>query len=134
MKLFIAIFFALLLPASAVAADTAAQATDSAKAWLALVDAGNYAQSWSETCALFQDHVTQAQWATAAKAARGPLGALISRAVAKATPANTLPGAPDGQYVVVQFHSKFANKADAVETVTMMMDGGSWKAAGYFIK
>jgi Protein of unknown function (DUF4019) len=134
MKLFLAFFFALLLPASALAADTTAQATDSAKAWLALVDAGNYAQSWSETCTLFQNHITQAQWVTAAKAAREPLGTVISRAVTTATSANALPGAPDGQYMVIQFHSKFANKAEAVETVTMMMDDGRWKAAGYFIK
>jgi hypothetical protein len=46
-----------------------------------------------------------------------------------------LPGAPAGQYVVMQFDSSFANKHSAVETVTFMLEeGGQWRAAGYFIK
>jgi hypothetical protein len=46
-----------------------------------------------------------------------------------------LPGAPDGQYVVMQFETSFANKKSAIETVTFMLEkDGQWKSAGYFIK
>jgi hypothetical protein len=39
----------------------------------------------------------------------------------------SLPGVPDGQYAVLQFNFKFAHKANAVETVTMMRQDGMWK-------
>jgi hypothetical protein len=48
---------------------------------------------------------------------------------------NTLPGAPDGKYWTIQFDTSFAAKAEAVETVTFMLEkDGSWRAAGYFIR
>ena len=47
----------------------------------------------------------------------------------------SLPGAPDGEYVVLQFDTSFANKKEAVETVTPMLDkDGKWKVSGYYIK
>jgi hypothetical protein len=46
-----------------------------------------------------------------------------------------MPGAPDGDYVVMQFDTRFANKQAAVETVTFMQEKhGTWKAVGYYIK
>jgi hypothetical protein len=46
-----------------------------------------------------------------------------------------LPGAPDGQYVVIQFKTSFANKESAVETITPMLDkDGTWRVSGYYIK
>ena len=47
----------------------------------------------------------------------------------------TLPGAPDGQYVVLVFDTSFQNKKEAVETVTMQLEmDGAWKPSGYFIR
>lgn len=47
----------------------------------------------------------------------------------------SLPGAPDGEYVVIQYKSSFENKKAAVETVTPMRDKyGAWRISGYFIK
>jgi len=46
-----------------------------------------------------------------------------------------LPGAPDGQYVLIQFNASFEQKAHAVETVTPMLErDGTWKVSGYFIR
>jgi hypothetical protein len=62
------------------------------------------------------------------------LGKLVSRAVISAQTTTNLPGAPDGQYVVMQFNTSFTNKQSAVETVTFMLEkDGKWKAAGYYI-
>jgi Protein of unknown function (DUF4019) len=67
--------------------------------------------------------------------ARKPLGKLVSRKLAKSQAAQSLPGAPDGNYVVMQFDTSFQNKKSAVETVTFMQEkDGKWKAAGYYIK
>lgn len=116
------------------AAKAEAAAKEAAKGWLKLVDAGDYAASWRQAAALFKEAVTESQWQQAAKAVRGPLGKLVSRKLKSATYATSLPGAPDGHYVVLQYDSAFEHKASAVETVTMMLDEGAWRASGYFIK
>jgi ribosomal protein S17E len=53
----------------------------------------------------------------------------------KSQESSSLPGAPDGKYVVMSFKTSFEHKKSAVETVTFMLDkNGKWSAAGYFIK
>jgi hypothetical protein len=110
-------------------------ATKSAQAWLALVDQGRYPESWDSAAKLFQGALTREKWKEALGGARMPLGKLISRSVKSAESRTTLPGAPDGKYVVIQFNASFENKKEAVETVTPMQESdGTWKVAGYFIK
>ena len=66
---------------------------------------------------------------------RDPLGTLKSRHLVSATATHSLPGAPDGDYVVVRYASSFANKAAAIETVTPVKESdGHWRVSGYFIK
>ena len=65
---------------------------------------------------------------------RQPLGKTVSRQLASSHYETSLPGAPDGEYVVIQFNTVFDNKQSAVETVTSVLDDGKWKVAGYFIK
>jgi hypothetical protein len=68
-------------------------------------------------------------------AARAPLGKVLSRTLKSATYATSLPGAPDGEYVVVKFDTSFEKKQSAIETVTPMKDpDGRWRVSGYFIK
>jgi hypothetical protein len=50
------------------------------------------------------------------------------------TKAKSLPGAPDGDYEVVQFQTRFANKAAATETVVLSREATGWKVDGYFIR
>jgi hypothetical protein len=110
-------------------------AQKSAEQWLALVDAGNYAESWKTSAAYFQTAVSQDQWEHTIVAVRKPLGDLVSRQLKSAQYTKSLPGAPDGEYVVLQFNTSFANKKEAVETVTPMLDpDGQWKVSGYYIK
>lgn len=107
----------------------------SAQSWLAQIDSGNYAKTWKEASAYFRGAMTEKSWGDALNGARKPLGKLISRKLTKTQHAQSLPGAPDGNYVVMQFATSFENKKDAVETVTFMREkDGKWKAAGYYIK
>jgi len=63
------------------------------------------------------------------------LGKLISRKVKSHQYSTSLPGAPAGQYVVIQYDTTFENKAAAVETVTPMLEkDGQWKVSGYYLK
>ena len=111
------------------------QAVAAAETWLALIDAGDVAKSWETAAALFKGAVTQDQWQQQVGPFREPLGKLISRQVISTKYATSLPGAPDGEYVVIQFKTSFESKASAVETVTPMKDpDGEWRVSGYFIK
>ena len=60
---------------------------------------------------------------------------LASRTVQKSEHASTLPGAPDGDYVVFKFLASFEHKQSAIETLATMKDtDGHWRVIGYFIK
>src|SRR5208282_2894351 len=110
-------------------------AVAAAQKWLALVDAGSYSESWKQAAAFFQGAVTEAAWENSMNTFRKPLGDLVSRQLKSAEPMAEMPGAPDGQYVVMQFETSFANKKSAIETVTFNVEkDGQWKSSGYFIK
>lgn len=106
-----------------------------AGAWLSLVDEGNYGESWNQAAGLFKNAITKEQWQNTVKAVRGPLGKVMVRKPKSKQYTKTLPGAPDGEYVIIQYETTFENKKSAIETVTPMLDrGGRWKISGYYIK
>ena len=77
----------------------------------------------------------EAQFDPMVAAARKPLGKLVSRDLKSARYAASLPGAPDGEYVVIQFATSFENKKSAIETITPMRGAdGKWRVSGYYIK
>jgi hypothetical protein len=128
----------LLLVAGIAAAQNSQKekaAVASAEKWLAKVDKGKYADSWQEAAAFFKNAVTKGQWDQSMLSLRKPLGRLVSRKIRSAKFETSLPGAPDGKYVVITFETVFENKASAIETVTPMLDkDGMWRVSGYFIK
>jgi hypothetical protein len=106
-----------------------------ASAWLGVVDAARYAESWDQAASVFKAAVTKDRWKEQLQGVRSPLGAVSSRKPKSKQLAKTLPGAPDGEYVIVQYETSFANKKDATETVTAMREkDGAFRVAGYFIK
>jgi hypothetical protein len=110
-------------------------ALPAAEKWLALVDAEQYPESWDESAELFRGAITREDWAKMIKPVRGPLGKNTSRQLKSKKYHTSLPGAPDGEYVIFQFTSSFENKKAALETVTPMLDkDGMWRVSGYYIK
>lgn len=105
----------------------------SAENWLGFVDIGKYAESWTEASAYARRRVPEKKWVDALTRSRSPIGDVKSRRAIKIKKTRSLPGAPDGEYTVVQFRSSFQNRASAVETLTLMKDGGQWRLVGYFI-
>jgi hypothetical protein len=101
------VLLSLILLASLCAVVQAQQkpeqlAQQSSDAWLALVDSGKYADSWQEASQFFKAAVTKEQWQSALRGSRDPLGKMLSRKLKSATYSKTQPGAPDGEYVVIQ--------------------------------
>jgi hypothetical protein len=128
---------ALLLVVAALRAEESPEKAtpEAAGAWLRLVDAGEYAESWKQASSLFRKQVTAEQWKAAVESARGPLGKVLSRRLRSAEYRKTLPGAPDGDYVVIQYDTSFEKKKSGIETVTPMKDGdGVWRVSSYYIK
>lgn len=110
-------------------------AVKAAESWLALVDSGEYEESWRETAKGFREKVTMEQWRVSVNSARQPLGKFQSRKLKGAKYTTKLPNAPDGEYVIIQFESTFDNKPLAVETIVPVLDqDGKWRVSGYFVK
>jgi len=109
-------------------------AVSAARVWLKIIDDGDYARSWKEAALLFQRSVTPKSWEDSMKKYREPEGSVVSRKaldIKSAVP----PGAPAGNYVIMQFLTDFANKHGGVETVTFLEEkDGKWRSVGYFIK
>ena len=137
-KVTVGLVMALVLSVSVVLAtesDKMNLAVSSTEMWLSLVDEGKYADSWNEAAGYFKGAVKQEQWQKTLKAVRTPLGKVISRGLKSKSYHTSLPGAPDGEYVVIQFETSFENKKSAIETVTPMKDKDrKWRVSGYFIK
>jgi Protein of unknown function (DUF4019) len=103
--------------------------------WLKLVDSGNYPQSWQQTSSSFQSAISKREWEQKLRAVRTPLGAMVSRKLQSAQYETQLPGAPDGQYVVIRYDTSFQHKKAAIETLVSARDkSGQWRVSGYFIQ
>jgi len=95
----------------------------------------DYAHSWSAASEHFRSSITQSELVSRVSAVRRPLGAVKSRQLSSARATHALPGAPDGEYVVLEFRTSYEHKADATETVTPMKDpDGRWRVSGYYIR
>ncbi|MBC3810133.1 DUF4019 domain-containing protein [Undibacterium aquatile] len=114
--------------------DSVALAQTAATQWLELVDGGDYAASWDQAGSVFKGMVEKSKWLDAIQGIRSPLGAAKFRKVKSADYKKNIQGAPEGEYVTVQFETTFENKNGAIEVVTPMKDkDGTWRVTGYFV-
>ena len=116
--------------ASATVPAAEAEAVRAARDWLALHDEGRWRESWEATAKSFRELNTVERWTEVAGKVRPPLGAVISRTMISQ---EQVPAPPAG-VEVVKFRTRFANKADAVETVSLAREDGTWKVVGIFIE
>ena len=131
----LAIVYSMIAPVAVAQDDNTQAAQQSAERWLAIVDKGDYADSYDEAASIFKLAITKADWVQKVRAARGPLGKLESRKLKHAQYETSLPGAPDGKYVVILYDTSLENKKSAVETVVPTLDkDGQWRVSGYFIR
>jgi hypothetical protein len=124
----------MLIPVYALG-EAETKAVEAAEQWLEMIDQGQFAESWDYAAVYFQKAIEREQWRQTLSAVRIPLGLMVSRKLKSAEYYTSLPGAPDGEYVVIQFDTSFENKKDAVETITPIREpDGNWRASGYYIK
>lgn len=114
----------------APASQTQAEVTRAARDWLALVDAGRWEESWRGTGAQFRSINTVEAWTRASEDMRRSVGAMQSRAELSY---DSVPVPPAGAEMV-KFRTSFANRPNAVETVTLAREGGVWKVIGVWVE
>jgi DNA-binding CsgD family transcriptional regulator len=105
-------------------------ATQAARAWLALVDAEKWQESFAGTTQRFQTVNTYEMWHKASVEGRVPLGRVLSRRLLSE---EDIPVPPNGNQLV-RFEADFANKPHATERLTLVQEGGAWKIVGYIIE
>lgn len=107
----------------------------SARAWLKLVDSGDYKDSWEGASPLFKGKTSEGAWIKSITAIRAPRGAITARYIATAGATKSLSGFPDGEYVVLQFYTTFGENGLALETITLAKaKDDTWQIAGYEAK
>jgi hypothetical protein len=102
--------------------------------FLGYLDNGRFADSYAYTGMLIRSQLDREVFASQVEKARTGTGALQARELIDAGYSTTVPGAPEGQYVVLHYRSSFANRPDTVETLTLAMAKGYWRVDGWYIK
>ena len=106
-----------------------------ARSWFELVDDGKYKESWEMSSTLFKAKTPEAEWLKSIAGIRIPRGAMTARYLATAGATKSISGFPDGEYIVLQFYTTFAEKGLAMETVTLAKTAeNAWQIADYAIK
>ncbi len=109
-------------------------AVSAAEAWLKLLDEMKYEESYKAAAGYFRNSVSYEEWFRAIATFRGPHGKTVSRNKISTSTSPDEPLLPEGEYVVVEYHSNFEKKKDCKETVTCMKEpDGKWRVVGYHL-
>lgn len=99
--------------------------------WLALLDAGDYEESWNRSATVFRTgNGSPEGWANTAAEMRGPLGHVVSRRLKESGPTNLQESAA----YAFAYDTAFESRPTSIEEVTVVLDGGFWKVAGYMVR
>src|SRR5215831_14232114 len=113
--------------------------------WLALVDAGDFEESWRLSAsifksgiskkAFFKSGVSKRQWQASLTNARDSLGQVVLRRLKSKRYTEELPWEPDGEYVVIEYETTFKREMNRTEMVILMKESdGEWRVCGYRFK
>ena len=123
------------VPATAQRASAVHKGQEAAVAWLDLIDSGQYGAGWDQAAFELRASVSRPAWEAAMRARRAPLGPVRARRLKWARYTETLPIPPSGQYVILEYETRFDNRVSAVETVTPVQDPyGVWRVGAYHIR
>ncbi|MBU4270908.1 MAG: DUF4019 domain-containing protein [Planctomycetes bacterium] len=116
-------------------AEAERKALEAAEDWLELVDRQQYSRGWETASERLNVIIARRDFIKSLNDTRKPLGKVKARRLSSKKYTRSIPDAPDGQYVVIQYTASFENKPSAVEMVTMMLNGDNrWRVLGYHFK
>jgi uncharacterized protein (TIGR03067 family) len=111
-------------------------ATKVAEAYLKLVDQGDYAQCWEQSAQFIHKTISKNDMVRLSEQTLKPLGKLISRTmVGPPRYRTTLPSLPEGEYVLFQYRSQFANAKNMAEVVIPGLEkDGHWRVSVFLVQ
>jgi hypothetical protein len=80
------------------------------------------------------ERVTEKDWVEKLTKARTLSGTLVERKEKDSSYSTTAVDSPEGEYISLIFDSRYQQAESVAEYVTVMLDEGHWKVAGYFIQ
>ncbi len=105
------------------------QVVEAARQFLSLVEQKKWAESYAATGSAFRQLNTLQVWSDVSEQVHARYGKAVSRTLLSQ---ENLPAPPAG-YEVVKFRTVYANRTEAVETVTLDKEGGRWVVVGITI-
>jgi len=102
------------------------EVVNAARAFLSLIEQKRWEDSYAATGTAFRKLNTLAVWTQVSEGVHARYGAAVSRTLLSQ---QNLPAPPAG-YEVVKFRTVYANKQQAVETVTLDREDGKWVVVG----
>jgi hypothetical protein len=109
-------------------------ARNAAEQWLATSDGGDHAGAWETAAPLFRGGMRKEVWEANQKAFYDQLGTPDRRDLIAAKYTASVPGAPEGEYVLIQYRRPVRAGGPVVETLTMKRFGEEWRTAAYYIQ
>jgi hypothetical protein len=108
-------------------------ATDKAQQWLHAMDEGRYDEGWKESAEVVKEGRTEQGWIQEVSGPRQALGKPVMRELKQAQFTTQVRGAPQGEYVVAVYLTKFTNIPLAMETILLSHEDNDWRIGGYSI-
>lgn len=134
----LAVLLLLVLSSLAYAAEPKEKRATGAKAaadWVTLLDNGKFGDAWKQLSPSQRPNGSKDKWQSDVSRYRHQVGKLHDRKLISADYTTKVPGAEDGEYVVVTFLSSFERLGSALEIVVpQLLPDGSWVISGYSIK
>jgi hypothetical protein len=107
------------------------EARTAAEAWLALIDAADYATAYAREPDRLRATTREEQFIRSMEGRRTPFGKMLSRTFIGAAFTRKLTGAPDGHYESILFRTSFAHKSIAAERVILSFESAGWRVVDY---
>ena len=102
-----------------------------AQAWIALIDAGQYDESYAGASDALHQAVTQEKWQAVLTAIRPIWGKVLSRKEASHIyQPNGIEGI-NGECMVITYDTSFQHVPDGFEKIVLKLEDGKWRGAGY---
>lgn len=132
MKKMLLLLTLLSIPALA-GPSTEDKAVAAANDFVKLVDGAQFDKAYDAFSNFGQKAVTKEQFVAMMKGVQNKIGTQTSRKLKSKQFTHELPGAPKGDYWVIDYETNFSKKGASVERVTSMLEGQSWKVGGYVL-
>jgi len=108
-------------------------ARNTAEKWLAKADGGDHAGTWDMTTPEFRVQIRKEDWKARQETFYQQLGRPTRRELIAAKYTTSVPGVPEGEYVLIQYRRPVSAGGPVLETITMRRAGDQWQTAGYWI-